>query len=74
MSAADEELAKKRFAVLSLTRLSGALMVALGLGIVSNGLFGLPKAAGYFVLVAGIIGFILMPLFLAKAWKSPPVP
>jgi hypothetical protein len=71
MTPEEETKAQQRFLVLNLIRISGAVMLVIGLAIIANGLFGLPVAAGYALLVIGIVDFMLVPLLLAKRWKSP---
>jgi hypothetical protein len=69
---AEETRAQYRFLVLNLCRITGAVMLVIGLAVISREAFGLPKAAGYLLFAVGMIDFILVPLFLAKRWKSKP--
>ena len=71
MTQEEETKAQQRFLVLNLVRLSGAIMLVIGLAVVANGVFGLPVAAGYVLFLIGIVDFMLVPLLLAKRWKSP---
>lgn len=71
MTPEEETKAQYRFLVLNIVRITGAIMLVLGLAVIANGVFGLPKAAGYVLFVFGIIDFMLVPLLLAKKWKSP---
>ena len=71
MTPEEETKAQQRFLVLNLVRLSGAIMLVIGLAVVANGVFGLPVAAGYVLFLIGIVDFMLVPLLLAKRWKSP---
>ena len=71
MTPEEETKAQQRFLVLNFIRISGAIMLVLGLAVIGNGLFGLPDAAGYALFAVGIADFILVPLLLAKKWKSP---
>ena len=71
MTPEEETKAQQRFLVLNLIRLSGAIMLVIGLAVVANGVFGLPVAAGYVLFLIGIVDFMLVPLLLAKRWKSP---
>jgi hypothetical protein len=70
----EETKAQQRFLVISLVRISGAIMLAVGLAIIAKGLYGLPKVAGYALFLVGIVDFIAMPLLLSKRWKSTPNP
>ena len=71
MTPEEETRAQYRFLILNLVRISGAIMLVLGLAIIARGVFGLPELAGYVLFVIGIIDFMLVPLLLAKKWKSP---
>lgn len=68
----EETRAQYRFLVLNLCRITGALMLVVGLAVIAREAFGLPKAAGYLLFVVGMIDFILVPYILAKKWKSKP--
>ena len=71
MTSEEEAKAQYRFLVINIVRISGAIMLVLGLAIIARGVFGLPKGAGYVLFVVGIVDFMLVPLLLAKRWKSP---
>ena len=71
MTPEEETKAQQRFLVLNIVRISGAIMLVIGLAVIANGLFGLPVAAGYLLFLIGIIDFMFVPLLLAKRWKSP---
>lgn len=69
----DQELearAKQRFVVLSLMRLSGALLFGFGLITLAGNTF-VPKEAGYPLVLLGMADFLLVPYWLAKKWKTP---
>ena len=70
MTQGEETRAQQRFLVLNLVRISGAIMLVIGLAVIANGVFGLPVAAGYVLFLVGIVDFMLVPLLLAKRWKS----
>lgn len=70
MTPEEETKAQQRFLVLNLVRISGAIILVIGLAVIANGVFGLPVAAGYVLFLIGIIDFMLVPLLLAKRWKS----
>lgn len=72
MNSEQGKIERNRFLVLNLVRISGAAMILLALAVITRGVFGLPREAGYVLLVAGIAEFIIAPLFLANAWKSRP--
>jgi hypothetical protein len=70
--ARDEVRSQYRFLVINLCRISGAIMLVIGLAVIAREAFGLPKAAGYALFFIGIFDFLLVPVFLAKRWKSKP--
>jgi hypothetical protein len=70
-TANEDAIARKRFAILSAVRLSGAIMLAIGLAIIANGFMDLPIEAGYAVFAVGVFDFIAMPVILSRKWKSP---
>jgi hypothetical protein len=74
MTPEEETRAQYRFLVLNIVRITGAAMLVLGLAVIAREAFGLPRAAGYVLFAVGLVEFILVPVFLAKKWKSPPQP
>lgn len=67
----NEDLAKKRFFVMQAVRLAGVLTALIGILIVA-GKLNLPREAGIFLFLIGLVEALFMPHFLARAWKSPP--
>lgn len=69
----EPDPAAARFAVLQLVRLSGALLVLVGVlaltGKVSL-LAGLPEVVAYVLMAAGLIDYFVLPPLLAKRWRS----
>ena len=63
--------ARQRFIVLQLMRLSGAFFALLGLLVIAHKV-DMPIVAGYAFLVVGFVDLFVVPLLLAKRWKSPP--
>ena len=78
MSQADNALAKKRFFALSIMRLMGAAFVAIGFILISGGfsLAGQPtdRWIGAAIVLVGAFDFAVMPLLLARRWRSPKNP
>ena len=72
--AREETQAQYRFLVINLCRITGAIMLVVGLAVIARQAFGLPIAAGYVLFLIGMFAFLLVPLFLAKKWKSKPLP
>lgn len=70
MSENQDEIAARRFFMLNAIRITGAIMIAIGLAIIANGFAGMPMLFGVVLLVFGILEFIVAPVFLARAWKS----
>ncbi len=54
-----------------LTRLGGAILAAFGL-IAIAGKANVEPALAYVLLIAGVIGFLVIPRMLASRWRSPP--
>jgi hypothetical protein len=71
MTPEEETRAQYRFLVINIVRITGAIMLAVGLAIIARGALGLPKEAGYVLFFFGLTDFMLVPLLLAKKWKSP---
>ena len=75
MTQADDALAKKRFFVLSIMRLMGAAFVAIGFILIGGGcsLAGQPtdRWIGVAIVLVGAFDFAVMPLLLARRWRSP---
>jgi hypothetical protein len=72
MTAQEEVRAQYRFLLINILRICGAVMLVVGLAIIARGLFGLPVAAGYVLFVVGLANFMLVPVLLARRWKSSP--
>lgn len=66
-----DDPARSRFFILSLLRMSGAVLVMLGLVIAAGRFPAIPKAAGIAIVLAGAIDFALVPLLLARRWRTP---
>lgn len=63
--------ARTRFLILSLLRLGGAVLVMFGLAIAAGRLATVPPAAGIVMVVIGALDFALVPLLLARRWRTP---
>lgn len=75
MTQADDALARKRFFALSIMRLMGAALVAIGFILIGGGfaLAGQPadRWIGAAIVLVGAFDFAVMPLLLARRWRSP---
>ena len=60
---------RTRFFLLHLARLAGVALVVSGL-LVLEGQIALPRAAGWALLVAGIVDVFVVPQLLARKWQS----
>lgn len=65
----NEDLAKQRFMVLTAVRFTGAAMALAGLAVI-GGKLDLPMWAGYGLFVVGLFEAMIVPIVLAKGWKS----
>jgi hypothetical protein len=70
MTPDDDTKAQYRFLMINLVRVTGAVMLVIGLAVIARGTFGLPKSVGYVLFLVGFIDFLVVPVFLAKRWKS----
>ena len=75
MTQANDALAKKRFFALYSIRLMGALFILAGFVLIRGGwtLAGQPadRWIGVAVVLIGAFDFAVMPLLLARRWRSP---
>ncbi|WP_209346960.1 hypothetical protein [Pontixanthobacter sp. CEM42] len=67
----DENVAKTRFLIISLTRVFGVFALMLGI-LVVLGKVDWPPIVGYVLLVVGVADFLIIPQFLTKKWRSNP--
>jgi hypothetical protein len=67
---ADRDPARPRYLFLSLQRLIGAGLILLGL-LALNGGLGWGKSAGVVLVLVGLIDFAVVPILLARRWRSP---
>ncbi|WP_088310171.1 hypothetical protein [Novosphingobium sp. B 225] len=70
MTTPNDDLARTRFLFLNLIRLGSVALVLFGLTIAS-GKLGWPEWIGMVLVAAGAAEFFLLPMMLAKRWKSP---
>lgn len=75
MTPADDALAKKRFFAIAAMRVMGALFVLAGFVLIRGGfeLAGQPtdRWIGVAVVLLGAFDFAVMPMLLARRWRSP---
>lgn len=74
MNQAADELAKKRYFAIVAMRLAGALLVLIGFVLIRGGLelTGEPtdRWIGVAIVLIGAFDFAVMPLLLARRWRS----
>ena len=66
----SDELAPQRWMVINAVRIAGVVMVIVGL-LGLQGYFEYPDIAGYALVGVGLLDLFLMPLVLARKWRSP---
>lgn len=75
MNGSAPDPAVGRYFALQAVRLSGAVMVLLGVMIGTGRgpafLAGVPQEAGYVLSALGLVEFFWVPRLLAQKWKSP---
>lgn len=64
-----EDVARARWIVIQVVRVTGVLLVLLGI-LTFRGVLPVPEVAGYAFIVAGLIEVFLMPTLLARKWRS----
>jgi hypothetical protein len=67
----DDDKARNRFLAISLLRLAGALLVMFGLVIAAGRLPDVPRIVGIIAVLVGAADFALVPLLLARRWRTP---
>jgi membrane protein YdbS with pleckstrin-like domain len=69
-----DALARQRYMIMNAARLGGVALLMFGIAIIQR-VIDWPFAAGVVIAVAGFVDFFVVPLLLARAWKSqPPAP
>ena len=62
--------ARARYLVLSVQRLLGGGLIMLGL-LALNGALGWGKMAGAVLVIVGLVDFAVLPIVLARRWRTP---
>ncbi len=75
MTRTDDALARKRFFAITAMRLMGAAFVMIGFILISGGfsVAGQPtdRWIGAAIVLVGAFDFAVMPVILARRWRSP---
>ena len=69
MGQTDPDPAKARFLTIQAVRLSGVVTAVLG-ALVLGGILPLPEIAGYILVALGVAEIFILPIVLAKRWRS----
>ena len=67
---ANDAAARNRWLAMNAIRLSGAVMVMIGILMLRN-VIPSPQWAGYLVLAIGLADVFVVPQVLARKWRSP---
>jgi hypothetical protein len=67
----NDDKARNRFLAISLLRLAGALLVMFGLVTAAGRLPDVPRIVGIVAVLVGALDFALVPLLLARRWRTP---
>ena len=67
----NDEVARNRWMVINAVRVAGVVMVLVGLLIVRE-VIPEPAWAGYVIGAVGLADVFLVPLMLARKWRTPP--
>jgi hypothetical protein len=65
----DDDIGRKRFMVMNAVRFTGVGLAVFGAAIVA-GKIALPPAIGYILIAAGAIDALIVPILLARSWKT----
>lgn len=66
-----DALARNRFFAMSALRLAGALLIMVGVVIAAGRFESMPRMAGIVMVIVGALDFALVPLWLARRWRTP---
>ncbi len=69
----DDEMWKRRFFVMMLARLSGTLLVLIGLLVGFSDVFvaGGSRPIGLVLAIVGLVDLVLLPKMLSRRWREP---
>lgn len=65
----DEQRAKGRFIAINAMRVTGVVMVLMGIAILQRAI-DLPEVAAYVLIAFGLVEAFVAPAVLARAWSS----
>ena len=67
----SEETARNRWAVIQALRLGGVALVLVGI-LIRYEVIPAPMAVGFVLMAIGLIDVVLVPMLLARRWRTPP--
>jgi hypothetical protein len=67
----DEDVARGRYFAIQALRIAGVAIVLIGILIVRERI-RIDPIAGYALMAAGLLDVFLVPLVLARKWRTPP--
>ena len=67
----SEETARNRWAVIQALRLGGVALVLVGI-LIRYEVIPAPMAVGFVLMAIGLIDVFLVPMLLARRWRTPP--
>jgi predicted DNA-binding transcriptional regulator len=68
---ASGDIARNRWLAIQAVRVAGVAMLVVGILVAERGLLE-PRWVGYVLMAVGLIDLFLMPLLLARKWRSSP--
>lgn len=71
MTGNQQKNALGKYLIIGAVRIMGIAMMAIGFAIVLNDFLTLETFIGYVLIFVGGFEFIIMPILLARAWKTP---
>lgn len=72
MTKPETDPARARFMIITLLRLSGIVLMMLGMGIMATGKVEPRELVGGAIFVTGLVDALIVPRLLSRKWRSPP--
>jgi hypothetical protein len=66
----SDDVARARWMTINAMRIGGVAMVILGIAGL-KGVIEFPEVAGYVLIAAGLVEIFVLPLVMARKWRSP---
>ncbi len=71
MNGNQQKNALSKYLTIGIVRIMGIAMMAVGFAILLNDFLALEAFIGFSLIFVGAFEFILMPILLARVWKTP---